>query len=139
MSDFAKLRKNSSIEKLQKSLEKQTQGSYSKDERYWELTTDKAGNGFAVIRFLDSPAVDGEDASPSVVLFNHGFKGPTGQWYIENSLTTLGQTDPVGELNSKLWNSGTDDNKKRARDQKRRLNYISNIYVINDSAHPENN
>ncbi len=106
------------------------------DDRKWKPTRDKAGNGYAVVRFL--PAKAGEDL-PWVKYWDHGFQGPTGQWYIERSLTSLEQDDPVSELNSELWNSGDDANKEIARDRKRRLHYVSNILVINDSEHPENN
>lgn len=106
------------------------------DTRFWTPEVDKDGNGYAVIRFLDAPP--GED-SPWVRVWSHGFKGPTGKWYIENSLTTLGQQDPVSELNSKLWNTGTEANKEIVRKQKRKLSYISNIQVVSDSKHPENN
>lgn len=108
------------------------------DNRFWKLEKDKAGNGSAVIRFL--PRAEGDEL-PWVKVFSHGFKGPTGRWYIENSLTTLGQADPVGELNTRLWNESSDDNspgRKQARDQKRRLHFISNILVISDPKHPEN-
>lgn len=105
------------------------------DERFWKPTVDKAGNGYAVIRFL--PAAEGEDL-PWVRYWDHAFKGPTGQWYIENSLTSIGQPDPVGELNSRLWNSGIESDKDTARTQKRRLHYVTNIYVVSDSANPEN-
>ena len=104
------------------------------DERVWKPTVDKAGNGYAVIRFL--PGKDG--AIPFVRYWDHGFKGPTGLWYIENSLTSIGQTDPVGELNSKLWNSGIDADKEKARAQKRRLHYVTNIYVVQDPSAPQN-
>jgi hypothetical protein len=106
------------------------------DTRYWQPTVDDAGNGYAVIRFLDSPP--GED-NPFVRIWTHGFKGPSGKWYIENSLTTLGLPDPVAGLNSELWNSGVESNKEIARKQKRRLGYHSNILVVNDPKHPENN
>ena len=96
---------------------------------------DKTGNGYAVIRFL--PAPKGEDL-PWVKLWNHAFQGPTGQWYIENSLTTLGNSDPVSEYNSKLWNSGIESDKEIARRQKRKLSYYSNIYVVSDTANPQN-
>ena len=108
------------------------------DNRFWKLEKDKAGNGSAVIRFL--PRAEGDEL-PWVKVFSHGFKGPTGRWYIENSLTTIGQNDPVGELNSRLWNESSDDSspgRKQARDQKRRLHFISNILVISDPKHPEN-
>lgn len=108
------------------------------DNRFWKLEKDKAGNGSAVIRFL--PRAEGDEL-PWVKIFSHGFKGPTGRWYIENSLTTFGENDPVGELNSKLWNESSDDQspgRKQARDQKRRLNFTSNILVISDPKHPEN-
>ncbi|MAE54647.1 MAG: single-stranded DNA-binding protein [Porticoccaceae bacterium] len=104
------------------------------DDRIWKPTVDKAGNGYAVIRFL--PGKDGE--IPFVRYWDHGFKGPTGMWYIENSLTSIGQSDPVGELNSKLWNSGIESDKEKARAQKRRLHYVTNIYVVNDPSAPHN-
>jgi hypothetical protein len=91
----------------------------------------------AIIRFLPAPSVDGEDALPWVRVFSHGFQGPGG-WYIENSLTTLNQKDPVSEYNSTLWNSGIEANKEIARKQKRRLNYIANVYVVSDPSNPEN-
>ena len=109
--------------------------NFQKDEREWKPTVDKAGNGYAVIRFL--PAPQGEDM-PWVRIFNHGFQGPGGKWYIENSLTTLNKQDPVSELNSELWNSGVEANKEIARKQKRRLNYWANILVVEDPSNPEN-
>ena len=104
------------------------------DDRFWRPELDKSGNGYAVIRFL--PAPEGEDL-PWARIWNHGFQGPGG-WYIENSLTTLGQKDPVSEHNSTLWNSGIEANKEVARKQKRRLNYTANVYILKDPAHPEN-
>ena len=106
------------------------------DERKWKPTVDDNGNGYAIIRFL--PATEGLDM-PWVRYWDHGFKGPQGQWYIEKSLTTIGQKDPVSELNSRLWNSGIEDDKETARKQKRRLHYVSNILVVNDPSNPSNN
>lgn len=106
------------------------------DDRLWKLTADKAGNASAVIRFL--PRTEGDEL-PFVKIFSHSFQGPTGKWYIQNSLTTLGENDPVGELNSKLWNSGSEANKEVARKQKRKLSFMANIYVVSDPAKPENN
>lgn len=136
---FAELKKNRD-EQLKKLSQKAAEGSqvFTEDERFWQPQVDKAGNGYAVIRFLPEPA--GEDF-PFVKIFNHGFKGPGG-WYIENSLTTLGKDDPVTEFNSKLWNSTTDDKspeRQQARNQARRLSFISNILVVNDPQRPENN
>ena len=139
MVDFAALKKNrsKSLDKLNGQLEKISQKSYSdpNEGKFWKPTRDNAGNGFAIIRFL--PAA-GEEEMPFVRIWDHGFQGPTGLWYIENSLTTINQDDPVSEFNAKLWNSGVESDKEQARKQKRRLKYISNIYVIKDSAHPEN-
>ena len=130
------LKKSNSLDKLlgavQKENEPQEKKSY-KDERLWKPELDKTGNGYAVIRFL--PAVEGEDM-PWAKVWNHAFQGPTGQWYIENSLTTLGQKDPVSELNTSYWNSGVESDKEIARKQKRKLQYFSNIYVVSDSRHP---
>jgi hypothetical protein len=138
MSNLSALKKNSSLGKLARALESTTKNSGSKeDERLWQPEVDAAGNGYAVIRFLDAPAVDGEDGMPWVQVFSHGFQGPGG-WYIENSLTTLGQKDPVSEYNTQLWNSGIEANKEIARKQKRRLTYISNVLVIKDTANPAN-
>ena len=105
------------------------------DERVWKPTVDKAGNGYAVLRFL--PATEGAEL-PWVRYWDHGFKGPTGLWYIENSLTSIGQTDPVGELNSRLWNTGNDSDKEKARAQKRRLHYVTNVLVTQDPSAPHN-
>ena len=105
------------------------------DERLWKPELDKSGNGYAVIRFL--PAISGEDL-PWAKVWNHAFQGPTGQWYIENSLTTLNQKDPVSEHNTRLWNTGLESDKEIARKQKRKLQYFSNIYVVSDTKHPEN-
>ena len=135
---FANLKKQSKLgsltAKLVKEVEKLNTNGASGDDRLWKLEVDKSGNGYAVIRFL--PAPDGEDL-PFVKLYSHAFQGPGG-WYIENSLTTLGQKDPVSEYNSQLWNNGTDAGKEAARKQKRKLTYISNIYVVKDPANPEN-
>lgn len=143
MVDFSKLRSmsgKSSLEKLSGELAKMnTQGESGGDDRFWYPNVDKAGNGYAVIRFLPAP---GEEDVPFVRVFSHGFKGPTGQWYIEDSLTTIGKNDPVGEMNSRLWNESSDDNspgRKQARAQKRKLGYICNIYIIQDQLNPENN
>lgn len=138
---FNEMKKNrqSNLDSLKKEITKLQSGSGSdEDARFWQPTVDKAGNGMATIRFL--PTVAGEDL-PYARVFSHGFKGPTGLWYIENSLTTIGKTDPVSEYNSQLWNSTSDDAspaRKQVRDQKRKLNFISNILVIKDSANPQN-
>ena len=105
------------------------------EDRFWKPTVDKAGNGYAVIRFL--PAAEGDEL-PWVQTWNHGFQGPGG-WYIEESLTTIGKKDPLSEYNTMLWNTGIEANKDQVRKQKRRLNYISNIQVINDPSNPDNN
>ena len=120
--------------KLVKEVEKMNNNGASGDERTWKLDVDKSGNGYAVIRFL--PAPEGEDL-PFVKLYSHAFQGPGG-WYIENSLTSLGQKDPVSEYNTQLWNNGTDAGKETARKQKRKLTYMSNIYVVKDPTNPEN-
>jgi len=106
------------------------------DERQWKPTVDKSGNGYAVIRFLPQPA--GEKL-PWARYWDHGFQGPGGQWYIEKSLTSIGQPDPVGEANNALWNTGRDEDKALARERKRRLHYVTNILVVDDPDHPENN
>jgi len=106
-----------------------------KDERQWKPTVDKAGNGYAVLRFLPAPEMC---ETPWVRYWDHGFKGPTGQWFIEKSLTSIGQQDPVSEANSVLWNTGTDDNKAIVRDRKRRLHYVSNVLVVSDPSNPAN-
>ena len=135
---FADLKKQSKLgsltAKLVKQVEKMNNTGSTGDDRLWKLDVDKSGNGYAVIRFL--PAPNGEDL-PFVKLYSHAFQGPGG-WYIENSLTSLGQKDPVSEYNTQLWNNGTDAGKETARKQKRKLTYMSNIYVVKDPANPEN-
>ena len=140
MVDFSKLKQMSgsaSLSKLTSEVNKINGGGEQsgKDDRFWYPNVDKAGNGYAVIRFLPPPP---DEDMPFIRMFSHGFKGPTGSWYIENSLTTLGKQDPVGELNSQLWNSGIESDKEVARAQKRRLNFISNVLVMVDQQNPEN-
>ena len=133
-----KNKRGNNIDKLVAEAEKLNSGGNKKsfgDDRMWKPTVDKSGNGYAVIRFL--PAPEGEDL-PWVRYWDHGFKGPTGMWYIERSLTSIGQNDPVSEMNSRLWNSGREEDKETVRSRKRRLHYVSNIYVVSDPANPEN-
>lgn len=136
---FAELKRSgkTSLDALLQETNKLTNNEGNKggaDTRFWQPEVDKAGNGYAIVRFL--PAPQGEDI-PWVRLFNHGFQGPGG-WYIENSLTTLNKKDPVSEYNSTLWNRGDDAGKEQARKQKRRLLYIANVYIVKDQLHPEN-
>jgi hypothetical protein len=136
---FANLKRESgNLDKLTKAIEAlntTSEGSSSK-ENFWKPEIDKAGNGYAVIRFLPAPPTE-EDGLPWVKLFNHGFQGPGG-WLIDNCLTTKNEKCPVCEHNSTLWNSGIEANKEVARKQKRKLSYIANIYIVEDSKHPEN-
>jgi hypothetical protein len=135
---FENLKKQSSLgsltSKLVKEVEKMSSNSSGADERLWKPEMDKTGNGFAVVRFL--PAPEGEEL-PWVKIYSHAFQGPGG-WYIENSLTTMGQKDPVSEHNRELWNSGNDKDKDTVRKQKRKLSFYSNIYVVKDPANPQN-
>ena len=135
---FANLKKQSGLgsltSKLVKEVEKMNNTGGGGDDRLWKPEVDKTGNGFAVIRFL--PAPEGEEL-PWAKMYTHAFQG-TGGWYIENSLTTIGQKDPVSEHNSQLWNSGIESDKEIARKQKRKLSYYANIYVVQDKANPQN-
>jgi hypothetical protein len=112
-----------------------TQGGSNKDDRFWYPQRDKAGNGYAVVRFLPGMA---EASTPWVRYWDHAFKGPTGQWYIEKSLTSIGIQDPIAELNSKMWNSGIEADKAIVRARKRNLRYVANVLVISDPSAPEN-
>ena len=129
------LKKQSNISSLIDEYNKQTTPETKSfdDERFWKPELDKSGNGYAIIRFL--PAPKGEDI-PWQRMFSHSFQGPGG-WYIENSLTTINKNDPVGEVNRRLWNSGSEADKETARRQKRKLSYFTNIYVVTDTKHPE--
>ena len=135
---FSDLKKQSKLgsltQKLVKEVEKVSSTSGGADERLWKPEMDKTGNGFAVIRFL--PAPEGEEL-PWAKMYSHAFQG-SGGWYIENSLTTIGQKDPLGEHNRELWNSGIEYNKETVRKQKRKLSYYSNIYVVKDPVNPHN-
>jgi len=129
------LKKQSNLSSLIDEYNKQTTPETRSfdDDRFWKPELDKSGNGYAVIRFL--PAPKGEDI-PWQRMFSHSFQGPGG-WYIENSLTTINKNDPVGEVNRRLWNSGSEADKETARRQKRKLSYYTNIYVVTDTKHPE--
>ena len=131
--DFKK-RSQSSIGDLTKKIEQLNKKDSYKDDRFWRPELDKSSNGYAVIRFL--PATEGEDL-PWAKYYSHGFKGKGG-WYIEKSRTTIGEKDPVSEMNTELWNSGVEKDKDIARERKRRLHYVSNILVVSDPANPQN-
>jgi len=131
---FAALKSQGSLlDKLTKEVNK-TEGSGYIDDRLWKPTMGKDGVGNAVIRFL--PPAEGNEF-PWVQVWSHAFQGDGG-WFIDNCLTTMGQSCPVCEENRKLWNSGLDSDKEVARKQKRKLSYYSNIYVVRDPANPEN-
>lgn len=140
--DFSKLKANSgkkSLEAVQEMTKSATKEGWGPDERFWKPTVGKDGNGFAVIRFLPAPSKNDDLATPFVKYFDHSFQNPkNGLWYIENCRTTIGQPDPVAEMNSKLWNTGIEANKEIARRQKRKTHYISNILVVSDTANPAN-
>ena len=140
MSSFANLKRQSgNLDKLTKAIEALNSSSEGSDkkETFWRPEVDKAGNGMATIRFLPSSPQDGDDSLPWVKIFSHGFQGPGG-WLIDNCLTTNNQKCPVCEHNSSLWNSGIEANKDVVRKQKRKLNYIANVYIVSDPKHPEN-
>ena len=120
---------------LEKTIDQPDKKNKYQDDRLWKPELDKSGNGFAIIRFL--PAIEGEDM-PWQRVWHHAFQGPGGQWYIENSLTTLNKKDPVSEENTRLWNTGVESDKDIARKRKRKLQYYSNILVVSDPKHPEN-
>ena len=136
---FAALKRNrtdlSKLVEQAKDASGTTNTRQSQDERFWQPTRDKAGNGYAVIRFLPG---DAEAATPWVRYSDHAFKGPTGQWYIEKSLTSIGQQDPLSELNSKMWNTGIEADKATVRQRKRQLRYVANVLIISDPSAPEN-
>jgi hypothetical protein len=143
---FSELKKSSktSLSNIRSEVEKlSTKGFANKDEGFWQPTVDKAGNGYAVIRFL--PPAEGEEI-PFIRRYNHGFKGPTGKWYIEESLTSIGKDDPVSDYNSKLWAQGENSegrkivtgNGSNGSGTKRRLYYTANIYVVTDTGNPDN-
>ena len=135
---LASLKRKNNLDSLLSAAQKESAPLEKKsyvDERLWKPQLDKSGNGYAVIRFL--PPCDGENL-PWAKLWSHAFQGPTGQWYIENSLTTLSQKDPVSEHNTRLWNSGIESDKEIARKQKRKLQYYSNIYIVSDTKNPAN-
>ena len=132
---FSALKKQSNLNTLLDEYNKQSTPETKSfdDDRFWKPELDKSGNGYAVIRFL--PAPEGEEI-PWVRMFSHSFQGPGG-WYIENSLTTINKNDPVGDVNRRLWNTGSEADKDTARKQKRKLSYYSNIFVVSDPKHPE--
>ena len=137
---FANLKRNKTdLSKLVETAQAAAGGSNTKrqsdDPRFWQPTRDKAGNGYAVIRFLPG---DAEAATPWVRYWDHAFKGPSGQWYIEKSLTSIGQQDPLSELNSQMWNSGIEADKTTVRNRKRNLRYVANVLIVSDPSSPEN-
>ena len=140
MSSFASLKKqssNSTLDKLSKAVEALNTEKGEKSDNYWKPEVDKVGNGMATIRFLPASEHDGDDSLPWVKTYSHGFQGPGG-WLIDNCLTTKGEQCPICEHNSALWNTNIPENQEKVRKQKRKLNYVSNVYIVSDPKHPEN-
>lgn len=133
---FASLKKSSKacFAALVEKMNAEKSNSYNREEGFWQPDVDKAGNGYAIIRFL--PAPEGEDM-PYVKLYNHAFK-VRNRWYIENCPTTIGSQCPVCDVNNDLWETGSQVNQDIVRKRKRQLSYITNILVISDAKHPEN-
>ena len=123
-------------QELIKNVDKQTE-SYE-DTRFWKPTIDKEkGVGGAVIRFL--PVVD--NSTLDYVEYRHyAFKYPaTDRWYIEKSLYTFQEADPVYELRQRLYKTQQEMDKTLASMMRLNTAYVANILVIADPAHPENN
>jgi len=133
-SDYLENRK-SAFSNITESIKKETKKNRNNDDDIWKPSMGKDGTGYAVIRFLPGKDVN---KTPWVRVYDHGFQGPQGKWYIEKSLTSVGEQDPVSEYNSMLWNTGIESNKDIARKQKRRTNYYSNVLIIKDPANPGN-
>jgi hypothetical protein len=132
-------RQSGNLDKLKTAVEALSSGTESNKENFWKPEVDKVGNGMAVIRFLPAPGVDGDDALPWVKSFSHAFQNDSGQWLIDECLTTKNQKCPICDHNSELWATGIESNKDVVRKQKRKLSYFTNIYIVSDSKHPENN
>lgn len=135
--NFTSLRKNraANLEKLKQQVKSEGQKG-GQDPRIWKLTVDpKTKIGFAVLRFLPPPV----NEELSYVRFHeHGFKVGS-NYYIENCPTTLGgKPCPVCKDNSKHWDTGLESEKNIARDRKRHQRFMSNVLIIKDPAHPEN-
>lgn len=139
--DFSKLKKRKfDVQSLVNEAEKAGGNNKKGDERFWKPTVDQQGNGYAVIRFLPTKEYLNDPAAvPWVRYWDHGFKGPTGKWYIEKSLTSIGQQDPLGELNSRMWATEDPEQQEIVRQRKRRLHHVANILVVDDQGNPDNN
>lgn len=136
---FADLKRKSksSIDSIREQLEKKIQPKTFDDDRFWTLQRTKDGNGAAIIRFLPQSDEDlkRDLATPWVEWLEFNFKADNGVWYIEKSLRTLNQPDPMYEYNGELWASG---NKVKAQKQRQTKKYVANILVVKDPVCPEN-
>jgi len=133
-SQFQSLLATSSLDKLKAAFKSAGTGERAEDVGMWKMTTDKAGNGTAIVRFLPAPP---PEQIPFASFYRHAFKGPNG-WFIELSRTTLGEQDPVSDFNSKLWATNDENIRNQVRQQSRKKTYVVNIYVVQDKAKPEN-
>lgn len=137
LSSLKNLRKNSSVEAIKSKIAATEKKTDYSDSRFWSVTRDDLGNGTATVRFLPWKGM-GEGDLEYIKQYEHSFK-QNGQWYIELCRTTIGDKDPVVEYCNDLWADGTEQSKTRAREMKRKLSYIANVYIVNDPANPENN
>lgn len=140
--DYKKKSKLGSLtDKLVEKFNKMDESSSKDDDsRIWTPKMGKSGTGEATIRFL--PGGGGKDEEAYIEVYSHAFTGTTGKWLIEKCPTTIGQPCPVCDENRTLWSNGKETVVRGNDDspgRKRKLNYYSNVYIIDDPVNPENN
>lgn len=130
-------RSRSMIENLKKSQEESKSNASQEDKRFWRPTRDEAGNGSAIIRFIPQKDIE---ANPYVTVYSRATKNPkNNRWYIEEDRSTIGEDDPIRDYVSYWYSTGDEEDKNHAKKFNRKTQYISNIYVVSDPQHPENN
>ena len=144
MSYLEQLKKNrgKSLDKLSSFVDpsQSKRAEKQEDDRFWQPTADKAGNAFAVIRFLPEGPTH---PFPFVQEIKHNFNNPANKRFVNELCPTLfKQPCPICESNKVLWDAGNEAVVRGVggkNGRKRIVKFISNILVVNDPANPENN
>ncbi|MFW6272638.1 MAG: hypothetical protein ACOC2U_02520, partial [bacterium] len=127
-----------STDEISKKMEEQEKPKFEKDERFYIPERDKDGNFRAKIRFLTPILENGKAGLPRVQEFSHAFKSRNGRFFNEICPTTIHKECPICLANKPYWEENKDTARVKVGHRSRKNYFISNILVIEDSTHPEN-
>lgn len=117
-----------------KEQEEKTSHKKTIDIRFFKPKRKEDGTGDYVIRFL--PSIDTD--LPIITKYFHNFEIGK-KYFMHDCPVTIGEKCPIDDYASEQWNSGTDkDTQDYAKKFWKKNTYISNILIVRDEQHQEN-